>query len=621
MKTFKHKTGDTLIEVAIAIGIFSMVAIAVVSVISASTSGTQSALEATVTREEIDSQEEAIRFIHAAYNAGGGVSGEDEATKYQNLWNDITSNAINLDDIANEELKNIITNYNPITNSSFSSCAVLYNMDSGNNISLAKQNAFIIDTKKMSSINSSAIDADDIVDEVIIRADSGKLMPASTFPRLVYQDGPGANNDDNNSLLDLGTGNNLFAAEGIFVVAVKDPGTVIVSDDGGGGTVEKKSAYYDFYVHTCWYNPGEETPSTTATVMRLYNPDVNEFNVGSDNFAAYFIGNGGTPNRTRKTAEAGAGKTLTIPDEIPEREYYEFMGWNTKADGTGTSSAPGGTIPATNIGALMLYAQWKVIEYPITLNANGGSFADDSSIKTQTCEATETNCKILGGTDNTPTRSGYEFLGWMKSSTAPAAYTSTPSGIININGTSLYSDINSLNNKIFKLASTGELWFTNPRQGVTLYATWRERNETITILTKWTSGYDYDSYLKLQKPDSNNYVDATYGTTNLEVTYNGTTYSLATGIGDGRGSYNGIYQEKFVINTLGGKDYYYSIHNWRGYPYIGDDITVTVSGDYLGTKTFKSTANNDCNYWNVFAYKNGRVVSRNTCTSSMEYGY
>ena len=50
-----HKrVGDTLVEVTLAIGIFSMVAIAVVAVVSGSTSGAQSALETTVTREQID---------------------------------------------------------------------------------------------------------------------------------------------------------------------------------------------------------------------------------------------------------------------------------------------------------------------------------------------------------------------------------------------------------------------------------------------------------------------------------------------------------------------------------------------------------------------------------------
>ena len=50
----KLKRGDTLIEVTIAIGIFSMIAIMAVLVVNTSISGTQAALENTVTREEIN---------------------------------------------------------------------------------------------------------------------------------------------------------------------------------------------------------------------------------------------------------------------------------------------------------------------------------------------------------------------------------------------------------------------------------------------------------------------------------------------------------------------------------------------------------------------------------------
>ena len=60
------KKGDTLVEVTLAVGIFSMIAIAVVAVMSNGTSESQTALETTLAREEIDTQVEALRFIQAA---------------------------------------------------------------------------------------------------------------------------------------------------------------------------------------------------------------------------------------------------------------------------------------------------------------------------------------------------------------------------------------------------------------------------------------------------------------------------------------------------------------------------------------------------------------------------
>ena len=50
------KKGDTLVEVTLAIGIFSMIAIAVASVMSGGTASAQLALETTLAREEIDTQ-------------------------------------------------------------------------------------------------------------------------------------------------------------------------------------------------------------------------------------------------------------------------------------------------------------------------------------------------------------------------------------------------------------------------------------------------------------------------------------------------------------------------------------------------------------------------------------
>ena len=81
----KRRKGDTLIEVAFAIGIFSLVAITVVAVISASTSAAQASLETTLTREDIDSQAEALRFIHDSY-INGIQSAKTGDNKYENLW-------------------------------------------------------------------------------------------------------------------------------------------------------------------------------------------------------------------------------------------------------------------------------------------------------------------------------------------------------------------------------------------------------------------------------------------------------------------------------------------------------------------------------------------------------
>ena len=91
----KHvgKRGDTLIEVMLAVGIFSMVAVAVVAVMSGGTSSAQTALETTLTREAIDAQAEALRFIQSSYIAEKDNTAD---ASYAKLWRAITGNALDI---------------------------------------------------------------------------------------------------------------------------------------------------------------------------------------------------------------------------------------------------------------------------------------------------------------------------------------------------------------------------------------------------------------------------------------------------------------------------------------------------------------------------------------------
>ena len=83
-------------------------------------------------------------------------------------------------------------------------------------------------------------------------------------------------------------------------------------------------------------------------------------------------------------------------------ECHKFIGWNTESDGTGTSYTWGQSISITK--NMTLYAQWKVKNYTISYNPNGG-YGEVFDISAE-CKATiETN-------NNTFTREGYKFVGW-----------------------------------------------------------------------------------------------------------------------------------------------------------------------------------------------------------------
>ncbi|MBR3228982.1 hypothetical protein IKF67_01985 [Candidatus Saccharibacteria bacterium] len=252
------KKGDTLIEVTLAVGIFSMIAIAVVSVMSGGTSSAQTALETTLAREEIDTQAEALRFIQASY-----ISDKDSSNKrFINLWKAITDKAIVLGD--NEDENGKITQFSPTT------CSELYNSDPNNpdfKGSIFEQNAFILNTRKL-----GVFTADDVNSVYIAANDENvsKFSYASTYPRLIYSKNATPSSSDTNGLLEDTSADNLFRAEGIYVIAVKDSNTTTIVDDSG---TPKASAFYDFYIRTCWYGSGAEQASTISTVIRLYDPD------------------------------------------------------------------------------------------------------------------------------------------------------------------------------------------------------------------------------------------------------------------------------------------------------------------------------------------------------------
>ena len=218
----KNRRGDTLIEVILAVGIFSMVAVAVLAVMNGGASSAQLSLEATLAREEVDTQAEALRFIHSSYIAEK-ISHANG--KYTALWNAIVGEASS-DSGAYAE-------FSP------AECANLYGDDG------ESRNGFIINTRGLGSIDSMA-DVDDVI------GSGNKLVQTTTYPRLIY-------GDYDDTLVNNGGSTNLENAEGIYVVAVKGE--------------DISSTYYDFYIRTCWYGSGESAASTIYTLVRLSDPD------------------------------------------------------------------------------------------------------------------------------------------------------------------------------------------------------------------------------------------------------------------------------------------------------------------------------------------------------------
>lgn len=90
--------------------------------------------------------------------------------------------------------------------------------------------------------------------------------------------------------------------------------------------------------------------------------------------------------------------SFTLP--YPLRPGYEFVGWTL--DGSGMLPAMPLIIYYGTTGDLRYKAEWRLAEYTITMDLNGGS-GQEKMVYTITDEEFELP---------TPTRNGYEFVGW-----------------------------------------------------------------------------------------------------------------------------------------------------------------------------------------------------------------
>lgn len=143
------------------------------------------------------------------------------------------------------------------------------------------------------------------------------------------------------------------------------------------------------------------------------------------------------------TLSGSSSLTVIYGDVYPDlpiasRTGYDFQGWYTGENGTGSQIKKGGEVAILNDSTL--YAYWSPKNYTVSFNANGGSVATSS--KSVTYNSTY-------GDLPTPSRTGYSFSGW---------YTATSGGT--------------------KITSSTKVQITSAQ---TLYARWSAKTYTVTF--------------------------------------------------------------------------------------------------------------------------------------------
>lgn len=232
------RRGDTLLEVALAFVILSIVTTIAIVAMNAGILRLEGALELSLARTEIDAQAEALRFVHNAYVRNPN----DEEGTYYRLWSAITKQA-------NEDMSKL-PQFQP------SSCSSLYDDQSDN---IYNAHAFILNTRDIrprEGTNESAWTKSLIV----ARPEESIFSASDLYPRLVYTvpaTDTGEEKTTDDVLQEVGEYKKLAKVEGIYITEVQ-------GDD---------KTFYDFYIYTCFMEPGEQRPTTIGTTVRLYDPD------------------------------------------------------------------------------------------------------------------------------------------------------------------------------------------------------------------------------------------------------------------------------------------------------------------------------------------------------------
>ena len=186
----------------------------------------------------------------------------------------------------------------------------------------------------------------------------------------------------------------------------------VTYSDGANGTVFASQSHE--------VKPGTATPAFDGSTLRPgytflgWEPAVAETVTADVTYVAQWQAKG--PNTLRYNANGGPDEedvvttdeaSIVVKEEVPNYPGFDFKGWNTQANGKGTSYKAGDTVRFTavhNEEEITLFAQWKSRPAnTIYYNANGGEGGPVNNFSNAIYATVQTNV---------PTRVGYTFVCW-----------------------------------------------------------------------------------------------------------------------------------------------------------------------------------------------------------------
>lgn len=305
--------------------------------------------------------------------------------------------------------------------------------------------------------------------------------------------------------------------------------------------------------------------SYSTTTFSKYTQDINKqltLNVSQPNYTISFNKNSTTATGSKESVSCVYGTNCVLGQNTFTNNGYTFAGWNTKADGSGTTYTTSALkLTAINGNTVTLFAIWSADAYSISYDLKGGSASSNP---------TTYNIETPTFSLNNPTRSGYVFAGWTGSNG------STPQNTVTITK-----------------GSTGNKSYT---------ANWNKNASSLTI-TLSQNTYTYDKTAKTPtvtvKDGSTTLVegvdyDVTYsnninaGTANVTITMKNTENATHDATYVGSTTKNFTINKKTVTVTAENKTMNYGDNA----PTYTSTISGVISGDTAYTGSVSYTVKN-----------------------------
>lgn len=229
----------------------------------------------------------------------------------------------------------------------------------------------------------------------------------------------------------------------------------IVNFDAQGGIVSSNSeTVYDnrTYTFSSWNT--EDDGSGTSYVAGEKYPKT-----GSTPYLSAWL--------YAQWTETYTAPSLTLP--TPTRTGYEFLGWNTAPDvGESTSNITGNYQPTEE--EITFYAQWRILNYNVQYNANGGTGAPAAQTKVYGENLTLSNTTPTKNAATTTYKVTFKANG-------PSTPDSSQNG--GVTTTYTFSKWNTAQNGSGTSYNRGGTYSANA--AVTLYAQWTSSSQTTSV--------------------------------------------------------------------------------------------------------------------------------------------